>query len=266
MLEQEQMGKDYNKAQLRRALIETTGRTDASIQFKHRNISAVMLTLGLPRISGYSPLWNIQSALFEAVENHLNERPDLYKLLIGEAETLKDRSEESLSGETIVFDKAPPIREMPDQGILEDIEPSICRFEHPAERDARNRDLGKAGELLVYEYERNRLQEIGRNDLSEQVRWVAEDDGDGYGYDILSFSGEGNDANKKLLFEVKTTNGSASTPFYITNNELRVSKERPDAFRIIRLYDFRKQVRAFRLAPPLENHVSLFPTIFRASF
>ena len=135
-----------------------------------------------------------------------------------------------------------------------------------AERDARNRILGKAGESLVYEYERLRLKTIGRKDLSECVRWVARDDGDGYGYDIRSFNGEGEDADQELWLEVKTTNGSATTPFYITRNELHVSKQRPDVFRIFRLYDFRKRVRAYRLAPPLEEHLSLTPTIFRASF
>ena len=83
---------------------------------------------------------------------------------------------------------------------------------------------------------------------------------------FFSFDGSGVEADRELWLEVKTTNGSAVTPFYITRNELRVSKERPDAFRIFRLYDFRKQVRAFCLAPPLENRVSLSPSIFRASF
>ena len=266
MLEHEQRGRPFNKAEHRRVLIDITGRSNGSIEFKHRNISAVMHAFGLPRIDGYRPLWNYQKALFEAVEAHLNERPDLYKLLMGEAETLQNRTMESISGESIVFDEAPPQREAAEQVIPEDIGSIVSRFEHPAERDARNRDLGKAGELLVYEYERRRLQTIGRTDLSDRVRWVARDDGDGYGYDILSFNGKGDEANRELWLEVKTTNGSATTPFYITRNELRVSEQRADAFRIFRLYDFRRLVRAYWLAPPLERHVSLTPTIFRASF
>ena len=84
--------------------------------------------------------------------------------------------------------------------------------------------------------------------------------------DILSYNGKGDEANQKLWLEIKTTNGPRATPFYITNNELRVSEERPDIFRIIRLYNFRQQVRAFVLIPPLERHVFLSPTIYRASF
>ena len=266
MLEHEQMGQALNKAEHRRNLMVTIGRTNKSIEFKHMNISAVMEALGLPHIEGYTPLGNYQLALFEAVEAYLNERPDLHKLLIGEAGTLPEGTAESITGESIVFDTTPPERVNSDQGISKDIEPIVRRFEHPAERDARNRNLGKAGELLVYENERHRLQKLGRKDLSDSVRWVARDDGDVFGYDIRSFNGVGDEANHELLLEVKTTNGSATTPFYITRNELQVSKQRPDVFRIFRLYDFRKQVRAFCLAPPLEKHVSLTPTIFRASF
>ena len=266
MLEHEQNGRTFVKADHWRELMVTNGRTKASIERKHMNISAVMNALGLPYIHGYKPLRHYQKALFEAVKAHLYEKPDLYRLLIGEAESLLDRAVESASGETIDFSEAPPQRETNEQNIPKDIESIVNRFEHPAERDARNRNLGKAGEMLVYEYERHRLQTNGRKDLSDHVRWVARDDGDGFGYDIRSFNGEGDAADHELWLEVKTTNGSATTPFYITRNELQVSKQRPDVFRLFRLYDFRKQVRAFCLAPPLEKHVSLAPTIYRASF
>ena len=266
MLELEQMGQPFNKAEHRRALIEITGRSPGSIEFKHCNISAVMEILGLPSIDGYRPRGNFQEALFEVVKAHLDERPDFYNLLSGQSETLHDGAAEYSAGEAIIVDEAPPQRGGQEQGISEDIERIVRRFEHPAERDARNRNLGKAGESLVYDHERHRLQTIGRKDLSDHVRWVARDDGDGFGYDIRSFNGEGDEANKELWLEVKTTNGSAATPFYITVNELQVSKQRSDVFRIFRVYDFRKRASAYCLAPPLEKYVSLTPTIFRASF
>ena len=49
MLEHEQMGQPFNKAEHRRALMEITGRSRGSIEFKHCNISAVMEILGLPQ-------------------------------------------------------------------------------------------------------------------------------------------------------------------------------------------------------------------------
>ena len=266
MLEHEQMGRAFSKAEHWRALMKIIGRTKGSIERKHMNISAVLDALGLPFIDGYKPLKHYQQALFEAVEVYLSERPHLQRLLAGETEALQYRTTESIFGETIVFDQAPPLRETQEQDIPEDIERIVSRFEHPAERDARNRDLGRAGELLVCDYERRRLQTVGRSDLSARVRWVTMDDGDGFGYGVRSFSGQGDEPEQELWLEVKTTNGSAATPFCVSKKELRVSEQRPDAFRIIRLYDFRKQVRAYCLAPPLVKHVWLYPTIYRAFY
>ena len=117
----------------------------------------------------------------------------------------------------------------------------------------------------MFDVERRRLNGLGRQDLSDRVRWVARDDGDGFGFDILSFDGTGDEADRERWLEIKTTNGPKATPFFITSNELRVSKECPHVFRIVRLYDFRRQGRAYRLEPPLEKKVRLSPTIYRAS-
>lgn len=266
MLELEQTGVAFVKADHWRDLMATIDRSKGAIEYKHMNISAVMDTLGLPYIDGYKPYKHLQHALFEAVVSHLNERPDLHNLLTGQSETLHDGAAEYSTGEAIVVDEAPPQHRGQEKGISEEIERIVRTFENPAERDARNRNLGKAGESLVYEHERHRLQELGREDLSDSVRWVARDVGDGCGFDILSFSGKGDKAEQELWLEVKTTNGSATTPFYITRNELQVSKQRPDVFRVFRLYDFRKQASAYCLTPPLEKYVSFTPTIFRASF
>ena len=88
------------------------------------------------------------------------------------------------------------------------------------------------------------------------------EDGDGAGYDVLSFDARG----KERFLEVKTTVGSQTAPFYLTRNELSFSKERPEEFRICRLYDFLKIPKMFELTPPLENLVSLEPLSFEASF
>lgn len=95
-----------------------------------------------------------------------------------------------------------------------------------------------------------------------KVRWVAMEDGDGAGYDILSYSRRG----EERWLEVKTTNGPATTPFWVTENERRVSEQRPDVFRLTRLYDFSRSPSAFRLKPPLTDHVRLSPTQYRATF
>jgi hypothetical protein len=69
------------------------------------------------------------------------------------------------------------------------------------EVDAKNRALGRAGECLVLHYQRETLRRKGRPDLAQRVRHVAAIEGDGAGYDMLSFSEDGT----VKYIEVKTT-------------------------------------------------------------
>lgn len=138
----------------------------------------------------------------------------------------------------------------------------LVRKFDPVARDFRNRRLGKAGEEFIFEFERRRLAGQDRSDLARKVRWVSEEDGDGAGFDILSFDHSG----AERLIEVKTTCGGNTTPFYLTRNEQDLSTERPDAFRLYRLHSFSKAPRFFELAPPLEASVRLDPLVFTASF
>lgn len=132
----------------------------------------------------------------------------------------------------------------------------------PVERDHRNRSLGKAGKAFVVDLERRQLTEADRLDLARKVRWVAAEDGDGAGYDVLSFNLEG----QARLIEVKTTNGSARTPFFISRNECSLAAERPAEWRIYRVHMFAVEPRIFTIAPPLEDAVRLTTETWRASF
>jgi len=69
----------------------------------------------------------------------------------------------------------------------------IARKYDVAERDARNRALGRAGEERVLAPERANFLAAGRTDLAERIRWVSHVDGDVAGYDILSFGTDGRD-------------------------------------------------------------------------
>ena len=71
-----------------------------------------------------------------------------------------------------------------------------------AERDERNRALGRAGEERALAREKSVLAGAGRSDLASKVKWVSEKDGDGAGYDIASYAPDG----QRRLIEVKTTN------------------------------------------------------------
>jgi hypothetical protein len=106
------------------------------------------------------------------------------------------------------------------------------------------------------------LNGAGRSDLAKKVKWVSEELGDGAGFDVLSFNLSGDER----LLEVKTTSGHQRTPFYLTENERLLSAERPKEFRLVRLYDFLREPKAFELVPPLEESVMLRPMAYRAAF
>jgi hypothetical protein len=263
MLDAELAGRPYSKAAHNRDLRGRMGRERTSIEFKHQNISAVLQGLGEDWIRGYKPAFNFQGSLVDAVarwsaRNHAwFERKPAWLGATGPAPaTMPVGEAPSLwIGEGPTRSPATPRKTAREvKGLLE-------RFD-PAGRDARNRVLGRAGEELVFARERSVLARAGRDDLARKVRWVSQEDGDGAGYDIASFDPDG----RQRLLEVKTTNGWDRTPFFITRNELRVAGDRREEWRLLRVWDFSRGPKAFELRPPLEAHVSLVPTAFRADW
>lgn len=254
MLRMEITGIPYVKAHRNAALQELTGRSKGSIEFKHQNISAILLKLGRPRIEGYKPKANFQIALLDGIERHLFRHGEVTLFPMAEVQ-------EGFSEEAQLLFEPPPDKTDTDFTEPEILKRLIRKFD-PAKRDARNRALGKRGEELIFFSEQARLRSVGKEDLANRVRWVSEVDGDGAGYDIHSFSNLG----EERLLEVKTTTGHQTTPFYISENERLLSVERPDEFRLVRLYDFVKEPRAFKLNPPLDKYVELTAMNYRASF
>jgi hypothetical protein len=77
MLRLELRGHRYNKSEHRSRLIATlNSRSDAAIELKHQNISAVLDEIGLPYIPGYKPRKNYQGALATAVDDYISQHPD----------------------------------------------------------------------------------------------------------------------------------------------------------------------------------------------
>lgn len=253
MLRLERAGEPFVKAHRNAALQELTGRSKGSIEFKHQNISAVLLRLGLDWITGYKPMANFQAGLLAGVERYLDTRSEV---LIGASSTVSP----GLAEGTHLFLEPPPALTAPSPDP-QSLARLVRKFD-PAARDARNRQLGRAGEQKIFEFEQRRLRAGDRSDLARKVRWVAQEDGDGAGYDILSFDAAG----RERLLEVKTTSGHQTTPFYLSENERLLSEERPAAFRLVRLYGFGRDPRAFELVPPLSASVMLRPAHYRAAF
>ncbi len=251
MLAADLSGRPYVKSRYSAALMAQIGRTHRSVEFKHQNISAVMDELGMPWIPGYKPKRNYQNAIFDAIDRYLTKHP----AILEPASNLPPPS--AVTAEVFV----PPPALTPTGPIPERLRRLIQKFD-PVERDSCNRALGKAGEAFVVDVERRQLTEADRPDLARRVRWTAAEDGDGAGYDVLSF----NRAGAERLIEVKTTNGSERTPFFLTRNECSLASERPADWRIYRVHLFAKSPRIFTIAPPLENFVKLSPETWRASF
>src|ERR1035441_6154372 len=252
MLSAEITGRPYIKSRHSAVLMVQIGRTHRSVEFKHQNISAVLDELGLPWIPGYMPKRNYQNAIFDAIDRYLTghsaiiEEPSAPPMLVAtESATFVD----------------PPVLSAKEQRIPERLQRLVRKFD-PVERDHRNRSLGKAGEAFVVDIERARLAESNRGDLAHKVRWVSEEDGDGAGYDVLSF----NPFGQERLIEVKTTNGAARTPFFLSRNECEFAKERPTDWSIYRVHLFAKNPRIFTISPPLEEAINLRPETWRASF
>ena len=251
LFEKQNAKEPFVKAQVYRDLAQQTGRTTSSIEFKFQNISAVLNEMGLDWLTGLAPLPHFQRLLAETI----NENEVRVRALgtISDAKGLEDLA--------ALFVEAPPERATGKAPIPEYIEQLVRKFD-PVERDRRNRLLGDAGEEMALEYEKRYLRSIERPDLSDNVRWVSKIEGDGAGYDILSFDGRG----EKKFIEVKTTIGSNTTPFFISRNEYDFSKRETERFRLFRVFDFRKSPRAFELQGPLESFVRLSTETFRADF
>jgi hypothetical protein len=255
MLADDIAGRPYSKAEHNRKLQAVIGRPRGSVEYKHQNISAVLKGLGEAWIPGYKPAFNFQASLVDAVVRWLDRHPDwLARVEIGS-------SPSALREEAILWIGPPPTQSnAPPPDELEQMI-AIARKYDVAERDVRNRALGRAGEERVLTHERAGLLAAGRTDLAERIRWVSHVDGDGAGYDIRSFDTDGSDR----LIEVKTTNGWERTPFHITSNELAVAEARRNEWRLVRLWNFAREPKAFELRPPLEAHVSLMATSYQAS-
>ena len=160
---------------------------------------------------------------------------------------------------------APPKIEPTEIGTpLQKWKPFRARKVDYTRQSARDKRVGRAGELLVLDYERQALRNAGIPVLAEKVRHVAEVEGDGAGYDVESYDPDGT----RKYIEVKTTTGDQSCEFYITANELQFSKQHSDNFFLYRVYDYDEQNnrgKFFTVKGSLENNFALFPVQYRSS-
>ena len=254
MLAAEAAGQRYSKTEHRRALKLrlSANRSDSAIEFKHQNISAVMIMLGLPYIRGYKPMGNFQEALSAEIQRRLQEDPALLSQMqsrpadVLPASPLQRTDPPQRTAGT--REQAPVANHPgghPDYGLLHD----------------ENTRRGAAGEQLVIDYERTWLTEHGRGDLADRVRWTAREDGDGLGYDVQSY---GIDGDERYI-EVKTTALGALTPFYLSSAELEFADCHVQSYVLYRVYDvLARPPRFFALQGNDLARLELTPVTYRA--
>lgn len=259
MLADELRGEQYSKTAHRRALLPLLRhRTDGSIERKHQNVSAVLIELGYPYISGYKPLSNYQTLLFDVIA----DRVGADKALVGVVRKAVEAPAVLLPvGDLLARLEEPPepadptsysgVREQPRQA---------SRVVNWLEIESRNHSLGRAGEEFAMLFERERLRRAGKARLADRVEHVSITLGDGEGFDIRSFEQNGRDR----LIEVKTTAYGKQTPFFLSRNELDVSRRRSDSYHLYRLFRFREDPRLFGLAGALDESCLLDPVQYSA--
>lgn len=261
MLKKELRGESYNKSTHRRLLRQQLiTRSDASVEKKHQNISAVLLEARFPYIRGYKPLSNYQALLSDIVLSYLE---DDFELAVIALRYVEAPAETTALPDVLSRMVAAPIDllELARSALNEHARARKARRADYLAIEGNNRRLGLAGEHFVVAYERARLVHSGCGQLAARVEHVAQTQGDGLGFDVLSFSNEG----REKFIEVKTTRLAAVTPFYLSVNEIDFSKEHPEQFSLYRVFDYETRARLFALEGSLLATCEMRPNQFVAS-
>ena len=261
MLAKEISGIPYNKAEHNRRLQKLlSARSRGSIEFKHQNITGVLIELGFANIPGYKPRFNYQDLLRVVVEDRLAGDISIQKA----AQEAVEKPVEQLPTVTNILSilVPPPIRDK-EPPTLRDT-PRLARklpTRNYLETEARNRSLGLAGEEFIMRFEHERLWRASKRKLAERIEHVAKTKGDGLGYDILSFA----EGGQERFIEVKTTRYGSLTPFFASRNEVKVSEVHEDDYQLYRLFQFSKQPQLFVLNGSLRHTCTLEPNQFSAT-
>ena len=125
------------------------------------------------------------------------------------------------------------------------------------------KDIGQSGEEIVYNYEKNLLIKMGREDLASMVDWIAKQDCT-VGYDIVSYDINGN----KKYIEVKSSTGS-SNKFYLSKNEIEVARKYGENYFIYKVNNIKGIPYINKIRNPLqsidEGRIQLEATQFLAT-
>ena len=237
------------------------GRKPDTIKSKSSNISAILVQLGQPYVQSFVPdyrnLESLKNVVLAYLGKYLDEFADAAEGLGGSKEGVSDIVHDwNQIFDSNIPEKSPAIAERPPRQFL-------ARKINFAERENRNRSLGKKGEEFVYDNEREMVRDKFGTKMVNKVKWCSEKNGDGLGYDILSCNPKD---GSELYIEVKTTNSGKYTHFFMSANEVAFSKAKASRYRLYRVYNFSAGPRIFQLKGSVKRHVYLSAENYKASF
>lgn len=245
MMRREGAGEKVVKAhEYRRLHEENPNRSGKAYEFKMQNISAVLALNDLPYITGLTPADAYQNLLEEMLLERLENDPAERAMVVSYGKGLLQRwtrpeATSQLQVEAPPEGSAPPEPKRTFKG---------SKIDHAAREHACRR-LGRSGEEVVLAFERQQLTAAGRTDLADAVEHISRTEGDGTGYDILSYTPE----EAKKYIEVKTTNFDKTTSFLITDNEVAFSATQPEHYHLYRLFEFGSGPKLYTLRGPIEQ-------------
>jgi len=124
---------------------------------------------------------------------------------------------------------------------------------------------GKLAEEIILNNEVEKLADYNRiNGSNLEPIWRSVTEGDGLGYDILSYDQNG----EEIYIEVKSTTGSKNEPFYLTANELERIRQDDSKYFIYRVYELNvEQMTAsyYILHSHIQDLLNFEPSVYLCS-
>lgn len=127
------------------------------------------------------------------------------------------------------------------------------------QKNKRQATIGRAGEFIVLEEEKQKLERLG---IKKEVEHVARTTNDTAGYDIKSYDENGNE----MYIEVKTTKENENQPFFVTKKEVQFSRDNKDNYYLYRLYNLKpkeKKAECYRTQGDITKIFDLEPEIYK---
>lgn len=259
MLTAELRSLPYNKALHRKTLQQLlSNRSDSSIEYKHQNLSAVLIKHSFPYIKGYKPRWNYQFLLEEALLSYLNTHQSTEALF-------NDFVTQPLILPDSIVDFKSWMETPPKSQFSYFAEPQIeyrSLKTNYLELEQKNMAIGECGELLALNYEKWRLQTAGLPKLADQIRWISKEEGDGAGFDILSKTIEGKD----IFIEVKTTTLGKETPIFFSKRENDCAARNKERYYLYRIFNVKQNPKMFSKSGSFKDFCTIEATGFKGYF